>query len=535
MIRLRLAGYALLGLAALGAGSAWAEGMTTRRVAVGLSRPVFATAPPADTERLFLVEQHTGRIKILRLDTAEMNATPFLDIVGLATGNEQGLLGLAFHPDYAHNGYFYVNFTASGGGTTHIRRYRVSADPDVADPGSPTTVLAYSQPQSNHNGGWLGFGPNDGFLYIATGDGGGSDDNDAGHTAGTGNAQDITDNLLGKILRIDVNGDDFPDDPNRSYAIPPTNPFVGLPGDDEIWAYGLRNPWRPSFDRLTGDLYIADVGQNAREEIDFQSAASSGGENYGWRLREGTIATPSGGVGGPAPPGAVDPIHEYGHTGAPNGGFSITGGYVYRGPIATLYGVYFFADYVSEQIWSLRFDGTNKTEFLNRTTELAPRVESIDAIASFGEDAQGNLYLVDLGGTDNDGEVFKILPDADNDGIADDQDNCALAPNPDQLDTDHDVVGDVCDPDDDNDCYPDSLEAQLASDPLVPDILAGDVDCSGTVSITDLVEVRGGFGLTSADPGWNPDLDVDGSGSISILDLVQVRANFGATLPASAP
>jgi glucose/arabinose dehydrogenase len=345
---------------------------------------------------LFIVEQHTGRIKILNLNTGLVNSTPFLDIDGLATGNEQGLLGLAFHPDYAANGLFYVNFNESSG-TTNIRRYQVSAgNPDIANPGSGTTVMTYSQPYSNHNGGWLGFGP-DSFLYISSGDGGSG--NDPGNRA-----QDITSQKLGKILRINVNGDDFPGDTNRNYAIPSSNPFVGWTGDDEIWAYGLRNPWRASFDRLTGDLYIADVGQIQREEINFQPASSTGGENYGWRVMEGTRCNfPSD----PLPcydPSFTAPIHEYMHVGAPDGGHSITGGYVYRGPIRQLQGTYFFTDYVSDQIWSFRFDGTSKTEFVNRTAELSPDVGSIGSISSFGEDAFGNLYIVDLGG-----EVFKIV------------------------------------------------------------------------------------------------------------------------------
>ena len=207
------------------------------------------------------------------------------------------------------------------------------------------------------------------------------------------------------MLRIDVNGGDFPADPARNYAIPADNPFVGTTGDDEIWAYGLRNPWRPSFDRLTGDLYIADVGQNQVEEINFQPASSTGGENYGWRVMEGTRCNFSN---DPLPcndPSFISPIHEYTHSGGPDGGFSITGGYVYRGPIPELQGIYFFADYVSNQIWSFRFDGLNKTDFVNRTAELAPDVGSLRSISSFGEDALGNLYFTNL----SDGEVLKII------------------------------------------------------------------------------------------------------------------------------
>ena len=229
-----------------------------------------------------------------------------------------------------------------------------------------------------------------------------SNDTGTGHTSSTGNAQDITDNLLGKMLRLDVAGDAFPEEANRNYAVPATNPFVGTTGDDEIWAYGLRNPWRNSFDRATGDLYIGDVGQGRKEEIDFQPATSTGGENYGWRLREGTIATP-GVVGGPAPEGAIDPIHEYNHENSTNGGFSITGGYVYRGPIDELQGNYFFADYVTSQIWSLNYDGQEVTNFQNRTANISADEGLIGNISSFGEDAAGNLYVISL-----DGDVFRF-------------------------------------------------------------------------------------------------------------------------------
>jgi glucose/arabinose dehydrogenase len=380
-----------------------ASGITARRIASGLNRPVYVTSPAGDTGRLFILEQHTGRIKILNLDTGLMNVTPFLDIDGLATGNEQGLFGLAFDPNYAENGFFYVNFTESDR-TTNIRRYQVSAnDPDIADPASGTTIIRYSQPFSNHNGGWIGFGP-DGYLYICAGDGGSG--NDPGNRA-----QDITNQKLGKILRLDVGGDDFPADATRNYSIPPDNPFVGIEGDDEIWAYGLRNPWRAGFDRLTGDFYIADVGQNQVEEINFQPAASTGGENYGWRVMEGNRCNfPND----PLPcndPSLTPPIHAYLHSGGINGGQSVSGGYVYRGPIREIQGVYFFADFVSNQIWSFRYDGTNKTDFTRRTEELAQDAGTVGSISSFGEDAMGNLYICDLGG-----EIFKIVCDSDRSG-----------------------------------------------------------------------------------------------------------------------
>jgi glucose/arabinose dehydrogenase len=266
----------------------------------------------------------------------------------------------------------------------------------------------------------MGFGP-DGFLYIASGDGGGSFDSGSGHTSGTGNAQDITANLLGKILRIDVNGDDFPADPARNYAIPAGNPFAGVvTGDDEIWAYGLRNPWRSSFDRATGDFYIGDVGQGLCEEVNVHPASTPAGANYGWRLREGVIQTPN--VGGPRPLGAIDPIMDYPHDadlnacsdpGAGFQGVAVTGGYVYRGPVPELQGIYFFADFGTGRVWSMRydgsdpstFDGTNYTELDDNTgePEFTPNVGTIGSVSSFGEDAQGNLYVIDLGG-----EVFYI-------------------------------------------------------------------------------------------------------------------------------
>ena len=399
--------------------------LTTEPVASGLSLPLFVTAPPGDTGRIFIVEQRgsggtadRADIRIFNLGSGTLNAAPFLSISPVTTGSEQGLLGLAFHPDYAGNGYFYVDYTDSAG-TTVIARYQVSGNPDVADPGSAQTVLTLAQPFSNHNGGWIGFGPQDRYLYIALGDGGsGGDPGDR--------AQDITGQLLGKLLRIDVNGDDFPADPNRNYAIPPTNPFVGVDGDDEIWAYGLRNPWRDSFDRVTHDLWIADVGQNTWEELDFQPAASPGGVNYGWRCREGLHAytssttNPCGTCTSLSCP-LTDPIYEFSHAA---GNCAVTGGYVYRGcRMPDLRGTYFFADYCSNQIWSFRYQGLGVAAFTNRTVELdPPGALTIGSITSFGEDARGELYLCDQGG-----EVFRVIPngpvdpppahDYDNNGV----------------------------------------------------------------------------------------------------------------------
>lgn len=336
-------------------------------VAGGFERPVFAASPPQDATLLVVLEQHTGLVRAIR-DGVTL-AEPFLDLSGRsrASGFEQGLLGLAFHPQYAENGRFFVNYTDTDGDTV-IEAYQVSENPNRADPDSALEILHIPQPRANHNGGMLAFGP-DGYLYIGTGDGGGANDPD--------NAGQRLDTLLGKMLRIDVDG-------AAPYAIPPDNPFVNDPEAlPEIWAYGLRNPWRFSFDRLTGDLWIADVGQNAREEINFQPADSPGGENYGWRVREGMICRP-----GQDPcdlPEATDPIHDYGRP----IGQSITGGYVYRGPAdPDLQGAYLFADWVTGEFWSLRYDGQG-------VTGLRSYAVPAQRVSSFGEDADGHVYVVD--------------------------------------------------------------------------------------------------------------------------------------------
>lgn len=384
-----------------------------QRVASGLTAPIYVTHAPGDSSRLFIA-QRGGEIRILDLTTGLLRPTPFLSTTVDPSG-EGGLLGMAFHPDYDEpglpgSGKFYLDVTTGSPFTTRIREFAVSAiDPDLADP-TPREILSFAQPQTNHNGGWIGFGPVDGHLYIATGDGGAGDDSGTGHTPGTGNAQDVTNNLLGKILRIDVDGDAFPADADRNYAIPPTNPFAGATtGDDEIWAYGLRNPFRASFDRTTGDLWIGDVGQSAREEIDFQPADSEGGENYGWRLREGSLLTPSGGVGGPPPPGNVDPVYEYNRDADAFGGTVVTGGYVYRGPDPDLQGMYFFLDSrnsastADDNYWS--FDPADPFGTVrNIDALLTPDVGSAQFPVSFGEDALGNLYVAYIAS----GEVYRI-------------------------------------------------------------------------------------------------------------------------------
>lgn len=376
-------------LVPLSASAALPPPLTLTRVATGLSQPLYVTAAPGDTSRLFIVEK-AGRIKVMQNGT--VLGTPFLDMTSIVKSNgwEQGLLGLAFDPNYQTNKKFYVNYIDLLGNTNNSS-YTVSANPNIANT-TRTPVLSYVQPSANHNGGWIGFGP-DGHLYISSGDGGGGND--------PNNYAQSLNTFLGKMLRINPNGADaFPADPDRNYAIPASNPFVGVAGEDEIWSYGLRNPWRASFDRATGALYIGDVGQDAWEEIDYQPAASAGGQNYGWRVYEGNHAT---GLGGLNPPGSpvVFPIHEYVNDGVDR---SVTGGYVYRGStIENLPGTYLFGDYASQRIWSFRYDGVSKTEFRELTSELLPNIGSLDSIASFGEDASGELYVVDL-----DGDVFKI-------------------------------------------------------------------------------------------------------------------------------
>lgn len=381
----------ILGLSVFLTGGATHAEVGAVRFATGLSSPTYLTSPPADFDRVFVTER-LGDIEIVDVATGAVASTPFLSIPNVGT-----LGSIAFHPEFETNRFFFVHYHDTSN-MLRIVRYEASvANPDLADASSATPVL--SMPLTGHVGGWIGFGP-DGFLYVQIGDGGDFMSHDA-----PGNGQGTTTELAANVLRLDVDGDDFPIDPNRNYAIPSTNPFVGLAGLDEIWAFGLRNPWRGSFDRLTGDYYIADVGQDSREEVNFEASGIAGGRNYGWRLREGSIATPTGGVGGPQPPGGVDPVYEYLNGLGPIEGESITGGYVYRGPIAELQGRYFFGDFSNPRVWSIRVDsGTNSvTEFVDWTDALTPDVGTLDSLVSFGEDAEGRLYLVDF-----DGEIFLI-------------------------------------------------------------------------------------------------------------------------------
>ena len=352
----------------------------------GLSRPLAVVDAGDGSGRLFVVEQ-AGRVLVWTGDT--LLDTPFLDLAGqVSCCGERGLLGLVFHPDYAANGRFYVSFT-DGSGDSAVVEYLVSGDLDAADAMSARVILRVDQPYSNHNGGHLAFGP-DGYLYVGLGDGGSSGDPDD-------NGQDPT-TLLGSLLRLDVDTDDFPDDPDRSYAVPADNPFVGGAGADEIWSYGLRNPWRFSFDRWTGDLFIGDVGQNAWEEVNLQVASAGGGQNWGWRCYEASHEYDLTGCDGPA---SYDfPILEYPHS----EGCSVTGGYRYRGSEQCgLQGAYLFGDYCNGRIWAATpdADGWAVEELLDTALN----------ISSFGEDATGELYVVHTDPVE--GAVYRIVAHPD--------------------------------------------------------------------------------------------------------------------------
>ncbi len=350
---------------------------------LSFTRPVDLQNAGDGSNRLFVVEQR-GVIRVFANDPAVTQATVFLDISGKVddSSNEEGLLGLVFHPDFPDSAYFYVNYTASGPDRSVIARYRVMANnPNQADPNSELVLLTLDKPYANHNAGALAFGPKDGYLYITTGDGGsGGDPHNNGQNLQT---------LLGSILRIDVDQRA----PGLNYAIPPDNPFAGNSNGwrEEIFAYGLRNPWRISFDPGTGGLWCGDVGQNAWEEVDIIES----GKNYGWRIMEGNhcFNPPSG----CHTAGLTLPVWEYGH----NLGASITGGYVYRGAgVPELNGKYIYADFVSGRIWALTYDGVNP----------AANEQLIDTnlnISSFGVDEAGELYFCAF-----DGRIYRFKPTA---------------------------------------------------------------------------------------------------------------------------
>jgi hypothetical protein len=371
-----------------------AEPFVVRRRGTGFNQPLFVAGAGDGSGRLFVAEKG-GRIRILNPATGAVNATPFLDVSAqISTTSERGLLGLAFAPDYAASGVFYVYLSAAAG-PTEIRRYQVSANPDVANAASGDVILRIPHAGTNHRGGWIGFGTG-GLLHIASGD----------DSFGVSLANPAPDpnSLIGKILRIDVSGDDFPADADRDYRIPAGNPFAAGGGLPEVFALGLRNPFRASVDPATGRLFIGDVGEGAREEINLVPA-NQGGLNFGWPRLEGTqVILPAAVIANPVPPSV-----EYLHGAGPFEGNSVTGGVVNRGPVAALQGQYIFGDFVSENIWTVPAaaiaSGTTltSTAMTRRTDEFLPDAGTIDLIASFGTDDAGNVYIVDLGG-----EIFRL-------------------------------------------------------------------------------------------------------------------------------
>lgn len=355
------------------------DALALELVADGFVRPLGVLAAGDGGDRLFVVEQD-GVIRILDVERSVL-PDPFLELTGRVEsgGNEQGLLGLAFHPDHARNGRLFVNYTRQPDGATVVAEYRVAASGQRVDPGSERVLLEIPQPFANHNGGQLAFGP-DGYLYVALGDGGGANDP-------RGNGQDPA-TLLGTLLRLDVDGSS----PGRAYAVPDDNPFADGGGAAEVWAYGLRNPWRFSFDRRAGDLYIADVGQGGWEEVNRQPVDSAGGENYGWPVMEGRHCTAAEGCD--QSPYAL-PIAEYPLDGA----CAIVGGHVYRGSAQPeLVGVYLFADHCTGEVMTLQVD--------EGTITPKPVLQSGLTVTSFGEDEAGEVYLVA-----REGGIYRVLVD----------------------------------------------------------------------------------------------------------------------------
>lgn len=366
------------------------EGFAVRRVGSGFNQPLFVAAIPGDP-RVFVLEKG-GRILLLD-PAAPGSGNLFMSVAGtVSIDGERGLLGLAAAPDYPTSGVFYLYLT-NPSGDIEVRRY-TRRNANEGDAASGDVILTIPHRQfSNHNGGWIGFGP-DGLLYMGVGDGGGSNDPN-------GNAQNSR-TLLGKILRVDIRGDAFPADAARDYAIPADNPAFGG-GPSEVFAYGFRNPFRASFDG--SDLLVGDVGEGAIEEVDRLRPIDRGG-NFGWSFREGTRLNRGG-----EPAGLIAPVAEYGHGAGPLQGRSVTGGYVYRGPALALRGLYIFGDFISGNIWSVPaaelVSGSTvpATRFTRRNADFAPNAGTFGNIASFGEDSSRNLYIVDF-----DGEIFMIAP-----------------------------------------------------------------------------------------------------------------------------
>ena len=380
-------------MAALATAATAQPPLTIESAVTGLDRPLYVTGAPGDEDRLYVVEQWSGNVQVAY--RGQLRPTPFLSILPKVAvdHSERGMLGLAFHPNYESNGYFYVSYTRAGDGASIVERY-TRIDADNADPSSGVVILGpVTQPTKAHNGGCIQFGPNDGYLYFSLGDGGGNNDPLC-------SAQNPLE-MRGKILRVDVDG-------GSPYAIPASNPFVGAGTHlEEIWSLGWRNPWRFSFDPVTGAMYVGDVGEKDREEVSFDEMTTGGG-NYGWKVLEGTFCTGSPSCGAiPHPsctdPSLIAPIWEFDQS---NGECSVIGGYVYRGcGLPGLEGKYFFADWCSRRVWSMRYDGQTVSEMQEHTTEFTPTTGFPGRIASFGTDTKGELYICNL----TRGEIFRIV------------------------------------------------------------------------------------------------------------------------------
>lgn len=422
------------------------------------SGPMGMKVAPGDDDNLYVFER-TGRIRIV--DRVTGTGPVFLDITSLvSTTFEGGLLGLAFPLDHEATGKFYVHYTeANGGGLrTRIVEYaRDTANPMIADPSSARAILQVNQPAANHNGGSIECHPFDGTLHISLGDGGFSG-------SGQARAQDLTDEWLGKILRIDPTADDFPADPDRNYAIPPDNPYVGSAGDDEIWASGLRNPFRTSFDPMTGDMWIGDVGASSWEEVN-RIPNAEGGANLGWGCMEGFVC--NGGQCTCNDPSLTLPVRVYSHS----VGFSISGGRVYRGcAMPALDGAFIYGDFGSNKIWTL-VEADAGVDNIERTGQLNQGTDLVVNPVGFGEDQDGELYIVSLSG-----KIMKVVPsvppvDENGNGIPD---SCEpSAPSPD-LDGDGDVD------------FSDLLTLLSAWGPCGA-TCPGDLDMSGAVDFADVL------------------------------------------------
>lgn len=366
------------------------QALSAEALAEGLNNPLYVTHAPGDGPARIFVATHWGRLRII--ENGVLNPTPFLDISALRRfGGEEGQNCVAFHPDYQNNRKLYVSYCDLNGDWVLAQYLRDPLDPNLADPASGQIVLVIPHPSTIHYSGWMEFGP-DGYLYVGVGDGA-----DQGDPLNHSQRGDL---LLGKLLRLDM---DNPA-PGLLYGIPPGNPFVNDPNfRDEIWALGLRNPWRCDVDDLTGDIWIGDVGYNTWEEIDFLPAGQAGA-NFGWRLMEGNHCH------NPAvncdPGGLEYPVHEWQHGGSPFR-CSVTGGQVYRGrAMADMQGRFFFADYCSGEVWSLRWDGQHAVDLIDHTPDLAPVLGASPNITGFGTDADGEIYI----GTLNGGKVFRVVP-----------------------------------------------------------------------------------------------------------------------------